>query len=179
MNISNNISLELINEAHAAIIFEMIDLNRTYLREWLTFVDNMTEMSAAKKWVDGCILRYNERIEKAFVIKFNNEYVGRVGLYNIDKTNKSAEIGYWLVENVQGRGIMKECVEAMLDLGFNTLALNKIEIKCAEGNLKSQKLPLGLNFKYEGMIPNGEWLNGKYVNLKVYTLLSTYYFAKK
>jgi ribosomal-protein-serine acetyltransferase len=59
----------------------------------------------------------------------------------------------------------------MLDYGFKDLGLNRIEIKCAVENLKSARVPEKLNFTKEGILRQAELLNGKFVDLYLFSLL--------
>jgi ribosomal-protein-serine acetyltransferase len=59
----------------------------------------------------------------------------------------------------------------MLEYAFSRLMLNKVEIRCATGNLKSCAIPQRLGFKQEGIIRQGEWLYDHFVDLNLYGLL--------
>ena len=64
----------------------------------------------------------------------------------------------------------KACRE-FVDYAFNTLELNRVEIRCAEDNLKSRAIPERLGFTKEGIIRDGELLNHGYVDSVVYGIL--------
>jgi ribosomal-protein-serine acetyltransferase len=49
--------------------------------------------------------------------------------------------------------------------------MNKIQIKCGVENTRSCNIPKQLNFTYEGIEREGEWLRNRYQDLKVYSLL--------
>ena len=54
------------------------------------------------------------------------------------------------------------------------LKLNRIQIKCANGNNASKNIPKRLGFVYEGLERNGELLSdGKYVDLETYSKLKS------
>jgi ribosomal-protein-serine acetyltransferase len=48
IEIDENILLELIHQKHAQPIFDLVDKNRLYLREWLSFVDRMQTLDLLK-----------------------------------------------------------------------------------------------------------------------------------
>lgn len=173
IKINRNIKLELIGEKHAQQIFEMIDKNRICLREWLSFVDKMQTIEFAENFVKGTMQRNNNGIEYAFVIFEDDQAIGRIGVYKIDPQNKIGEIGYWLVENAQGKGIILQSCKTIIDFCFKELELNRIEIKCGTGNLKSKIIPEKLNFTYEGIVRQGEFLNNNFIDLAIYSLLKS------
>jgi len=48
------------------------------------------------------------------------------------------------------------------------LKLNKVEIRCATGNTRSCAIPQRLDFKFEGVVKQGEWLYDHFVDLFLY-----------
>ena len=169
--VTENISIKLINQSHAEALFNMVDANRNYLRQWLTFVDNMTSVQFAQNFINGTMQRNNAKVEYAFVIFYNKIMAGRIGVYKIDNQNKIGEIGYWLVNHAQGKGIIVSACKTIINFCFNTIGLNRIEIKCATNNIKSKQVPLKLNFNHESIIKQGELLNGDFVDLDLFALL--------
>lgn len=165
--------IELINETHAHAIFEMVDRNRIHLRAWLPFVDKMQSIEFAENFVKGTIQRNKAGVEHAFVIFENNQAIGRIGIYKIDHQNRIGEIGYWIVESSQGKGIITKVCKAIIAFCFNDLDLNRIEIKCATGNLRSKAIPEKLGFSKEGVIRQGEFVHGEFIDLSLYSLLKS------
>jgi ribosomal-protein-serine acetyltransferase len=169
--INADIVLEPIDQKHAQELFELVVENRNHLREWLPWVDNMQDVAFIQNFISGSNQRNKEGNEYAFVIIGNNKIVGRIGVYKIDNQNKIGEIGYWVMQGLQGRGIIAGCTKAIIDHCFQHLQLNRIEIKCATENSKSQKIPERLGFKFEGTIRQGEWVHKRFVDLKLYSVL--------
>lgn len=79
-----------------------------------------------------------------------------MGFNKINRNNGSAEIGYWLSEDYQGKGIMTECVRTLADFGFESLKLSKIEIRCRAENARSVNIPKRLGFKRVEKTASGE-----------------------
>ena len=171
ISIDENIRLELIDEKHSQPIFDIVNKNRKHLREWLPFVDRMQTIEFAENFVKGTMQRNKDGIELAFVIIENDKVIGRIGIYKIDYQNKIGEIGYWLAENSQGKGIIHKSIRTIIDFCFADLKLNRIEIKCATENIRSMNIPEKFNFTKEGVIRQGELLYDKYVDLILYSLL--------
>jgi len=97
--------------------------------------------------------------------------VGNIGLHDISRYKSSGMIGYWLAENAQGKGIMTDCVRAMLDFGFFGQNLNRIYIHAAVPNHKSCAIPERLGFVREGTLQDGECLYGRYFDMALYGML--------
>ncbi|HEU4788634.1 MAG TPA: GNAT family protein [Flavobacterium sp.] len=173
ITIDNRLKLELITESHAQPIFEMVDANRAHLRPWLPFVDRMQTVEFADNFVKGTMQRNKEGNEYAFVIFENEKVIGRIGVYKIDSQNRIGEIGYWIVEGFQGKGIVARSCQAIIDFCFLDLELNRIEIKCGTENFKSKTIPEKLNFAKEGVIRQGELLYDTFIDLNLYSLLKS------
>ena len=67
---------------------------------------------------------------------------------------------------------MTRVARALTDYAMNELKLNKVEIRCASGNLKSRSIPERLGFVQEGTIRQAEWLYDHYVDHIVYGVLA-------
>lgn len=74
--------------------------------------------------------------------------------------------------------MVKSC-KRLITYGFEELGLNRIEIKAAVENLKSQAIPEKLNFKKEGILRQAEFVNEKFLDLTLYSLLKEEYLAAK
>jgi ribosomal-protein-serine acetyltransferase len=169
--VNNNISLELLQASHAASLFSLIDSNRQYLRQHLGFLDNMLHVEDVQNFINGCKNRNALGIEYAYLVFADNEPIGRVGLYKIDATNKTSEIGYWLAENEQGKGIITKSCSAIINFAFNVLALQRIELRCGINNLQSMAIANKLGFTKEGTLLQAENLYGNFIDLHLFSLL--------
>lgn len=62
------------------------------------------------------------------------------------------EIGCELSPVYWGQGYMREALELMLDFGFGTMGLNRIEALCHPGNARAAGLFRALGFSQEGLL---------------------------
>lgn len=169
--VDNTISLEVLEEIHAESLFNLVNGNRAYLREWLPWVDQMQTVANFAYYISDTKKRAAANTDFGYAIIIEKNIVGRIGLHHINQQNKTGEIGYWLAGGQQGRGIVTRCCKAIINHGFNELGLNRIEIKCATGNAKSRAIAEKLQFKQEGVLRQAELLNGKFIDLLLYAML--------
>ncbi|NQW43213.1 MAG: GNAT family N-acetyltransferase [Bacteroidetes bacterium] len=113
----------------------------------MPWIEKMQAVEFISNFVKGYQIINAEGVEYAFVIIENGSMFCRIGIYKIDQQNKIGKIGYWVGENFQRRGITTLSCKALVDFCFKILKLNRIEIKYAVDNIKSQAIPLRLNFK--------------------------------
>lgn len=167
-----NTVLKPLSTDDIASIFKTIDSQREYLREWLPFVDYTFQESDTRGFVESVLAGVNEQ----FSIYHEDRFVGLIGFKDSDFTNKKVEIGYWLSQYEQGKGIVTCAVKELLKYGFETLGFNRVQIRVAVANTKSRRIPERLGFTLEGIERDGELLvDNKYTDLATYSLLKREY----
>jgi ribosomal-protein-serine acetyltransferase len=165
------ISLEFLEEIHAESLLNLVNANRHYLRAWLPWVDQMQTVANFAYYISDTKKRAAEKTDFGYAIIIEKNIVGRIGLHHINQQHRIAEIGYWLADGLQGRGIISKSCKAIINHAFKELGLNRIEIKCGAGNDKSRAVAEKLQFKQEGILRQAELLNGKFIDLYLYAML--------
>lgn len=149
-------------------IFNTLDAEREYMREWLPFVDTTRGVEDTANFVNHVL----ETEDSQFTICYKDQFVGLIGFKSTDEDNKKTEIGYWLSQYAQGKGIMVQSVFKLLEYAFNVLDMNRVQVKVAVGNHKSRRIPERLGFALEGIERDGELLvDGVFTDIAVYSLL--------
>lgn len=171
LTIDDHISLELTAPKHASGLFDTVDNNREHLSRFLPWVGNMQSVENFKTYIEYCELQYQQKTDVSFVIMVNNKTAGRIGMHHMQLQNKSGAIGYWLAKEFEGRGIVTRACKTIIRYGFEELALNRIEIKAAENNIRSQAIPEKLHFKKEGILREAEWVNNEFLDIVLYSML--------
>ena len=171
LSIDNDSELELISQSHADELFDLIEDNREYLREWLPWLDNNRYLQNTIDYIKISQFQYERNETVQFVLLYKGKIAGVIGFHRIDWMNRSTSIGYWIGERYQGSGLVTKSCASVLDYSFGTMGLHRIEIRCATENLKSQAIPKRLGFKEEGLIRQAEWLYDHYVDHIVYGML--------
>lgn len=171
IEIDEKLSLREIQVTDAPAIFDIIDLNREYLRQWLPFVDSAKKVENIEGFIKNILGHPYETRELTYVIIYENVIVGLIGFVRSDKANKRTEIGYWLAEDCQGNGIVTTACQTLVDAAFRVLNVNRVQIKVARENEKSRKIPQRLGFVLEGVERQGEWVNDRFHDLELYSLL--------
>lgn len=171
--VNNEITLKEIGEEEIRPIFETINTEREYLGEWLPFVDYTLEMKDTQNFIES--LTVNETKDLTFAIYFNEKFVGLVGLKDPDYDNKKVEIGYWISEKYQHLGIVTLSCKRLIQHAFEDLGFNRIQLRAATQNIKSQKVAERLGFSREGIEREGELHKRGFVDLVVFALLKREY----
>lgn len=157
--INKNISLKLFEITDAEELLNLINSNRSYLREWLGWIDSTKDISDTKSFIKDSKEQFASNNGFQAGIWFDQKLIGVIGFVDIDWEDKKTEIGYWLDRDYQGNGIITKSCEALINYAFHRLKLNKVEIHCAEKNKKSQAVPKRLGFTKEGVIREAQCLS--------------------
>ena len=167
--VSNQIRLKEIGMDDVDKIFHIIDSEREYLAEWLPFVNETRKLADTMTFVKNYVEA--ESKEPTFAIHFKNQLVGLIGMKDTDLDNQKTEIGYWLSEKYQHIGIVTRSAEVLINFIFDELNINRIQLKAATGNFKSQRVAERLGFIREGIERDGELHERGFVDLVVFGLL--------
>jgi ribosomal-protein-alanine N-acetyltransferase len=101
----------------------------------------------------------------------NKIFYGAGGLNSLNKVHKKAEIGFWLLPEFWGKGIMTEALPLIYNYGFNNLGLHRIEGIVETENSNCKKAMAKLDFVHEGTMNECEIKNGKFISLDIYARL--------
>lgn len=152
-------------------IFAVVCRNREHLARWLPWVESTRAVEDTRRFLEQVSANRAEGKTAAYSLRVQGALAGLIGLHDIDEANGTAQIGYWLAADHEGRGRMTQAVRALLGMAFDGLGLERIEIRCAAGNLRSQAIPSRLGFTYEGVLRSAQRLPGGRVDIRVYSLL--------
>lgn len=172
ISIDDNIRLELIAQHHAQPLFTAINNSRQHLATFLPWVHKMNTVQDFSNYISHCIRLYQQQHEVSFAIVADDVPVGRIGLHHLNSQNKTGSIGYWLSQNAEGKGIVLQSCKKLITYGFEQVGLHRIEIKTATNNVRSQAIPVKLNFKKEGLLREAELVNSEFLDLYLYAMLS-------
>ncbi len=110
------------------------------------------------------------------VLKSSNETIGRCGYHNWYKDHHRAEVGYALnKEEHKRKGYMSEALNVILEYGFNSLNLNRIEACISPANIASQSLIKKHGFTREGYLRQHFIRNAEIQDSLIFSLLKEEY----
>ena len=142
---TERLSLRMITPNDAQDIFEIrsnLKINQFLHRnppkdsfEALEFILNIKRKSANKEIIFWGISLQN-----------NPKLIGTICLWKFSEDRKTAELGYELLPEYEGKGMMSEAVNFVLNYGFQDLKLDRIEAFTNKNNSDSIKLLQNLKF---------------------------------
>jgi RimJ/RimL family protein N-acetyltransferase len=113
-----------------------------------------------------------DEISFALVVPDDDTAVlGGASLYGIDRAERRATVGYWLVEHARGRGIASRAVRLLAGWGFAQLGMARLELTCAPENAASQAVAERCGFTREGVLRSHMVFKGARRDTVMYSLL--------
>jgi [ribosomal protein S5]-alanine N-acetyltransferase len=91
-------------------------------------------------------IQHNRSIYWAITLTETKAFAGSIGLFNFSVDNHTCEIGFELLTNYQGQGIMKDAAESVIRYAFRQLGVEIIEARTHSENRQSIKLLERLGF---------------------------------
>jgi ribosomal-protein-serine acetyltransferase len=167
-----SLEMRLWEEHHADELFTVVEANRYHLRTWLTWADRTAGPDDTRAFIRKALEQFARHDGFHAGIWLDGRIIGGIGLHAINWNNRKTEIGYWLAESAQGRGVMTRSCRAVVSHLISELRLNRVEIRCATENLRSRAVPRRLGFREEGVLRQAELLYDRYVDHAVYSMLA-------
>lgn len=128
--------------------------SRVFLEPWEpTWRESDFTPAAFRQRVRRCraLARADEAYRYFIFGRQDNVLVGGVSLFNVRRGDAdAASLGYWIGQPFARQGFMTEAVRAILDHGFGTLRLHRIEAACLPHNEASMRLLARCGFEREG-----------------------------
>ncbi|MFH1822459.1 MAG: GNAT family protein [Patescibacteria group bacterium] len=125
--------------------------------------DEMGQKTKLKKEKEWFANYQKAKNKKFFTICDNSKPIGFMGLSNISKPNKNADLFIAIGEdNYRGKGIGKISMEWIIDYGFNKLKLHKINLGVIKDNILAVNLYKSLGFIIEGNMKDEVFYDGKF-----------------
>jgi len=171
--IDDDTKLSLFELRHADELNALITQNYEHIREWSAWLkDEERPIEKTQDFIKRNLTQFAENKGFGIFIWHKGEIAGQIEYNYFDWDNRKTELGYWLGESFQGKGLVTKACRALIDYAFNELKLNRIEMRCGAENKKSRKIPEKLGFREEGIVRQAGWLHDHFVDYVIYAMLA-------
>ncbi len=135
--------------------------------------DTHANMRDSRQFLRAAIRQYRRGQPASFAIelKASGRMIGTIGFMWINVEYKSAEVGYSLSREYWNQGITTEALRQVVDFGFQTLRLNRIEAQHETDNPASGRVMVHAGMQYEGRLRQRLKNKGRYVDVDLYAIL--------
>lgn len=168
IRVSDTLGLYQPHLALATELYELVEADRAHLHPFLPWVQNVRSEEAARKLLRSNV-SYNKKNHRLMLyIIERDELLGAVGLVNIYRADRKAELGYWLRSDRQGEGIITRCAGRLMHHAYMLLQFNRLFVQIAASNVASRAVAARLGFQLEGKLRSATFLHGAFHPVCIY-----------
>ena len=135
-----------------------------------------------EQWYQDTLTHRVEEQPLAIEVKTDGGWklVGDVGLMNLDQRIRSAEIGIFIGDkSCWDKGYGTEALQMILDFGFGSVNLNRIYLRVFETNPRGIHCYEKVGFQHEGRMRQAYYLDGKYIDVLLMSILKSEWMEQK
>jgi ribosomal-protein-serine acetyltransferase len=135
-------------EMHAAALESVAEVYR-----WMAWCHERYSLDEARQW----IAVQEELAKQGMAYEFAifdeaGRFLGGCGINQISKANRFANLGYWVRTSAMGRGVAPAAARLVAEYAFRAADLIRLEVVCAMGNARSQRVAEKLGAVREGVL---------------------------
>ncbi|KEO81895.1 GNAT family N-acetyltransferase [Tumebacillus flagellatus] len=141
-------------------------------------LDLFTSVEQAKELIQRHLdaLAQGRKIRWAIVPKEptdggSERMIGTIGFHTWDQEDFKCEVGCEIARAYWSQGVISEVIQPVLAYGFHHMELNRVEAQFNPLNTGSRRVLEKAGFQREGVLRDYAYLNGKFLDVEVYSLL--------
>lgn len=135
-------------------LFEAASSSIAEMHPWMPWCHPEYTREESRAWLTHSEEQWRNGIEFPFAIidAASGRYLGGVGINQISRLNRFANLGYWVRTDATGRGVATRATLLTARFGFEELGLNRIEILASVENLASRRVAERSGATREGVL---------------------------
>src|SRR6266480_2984358 len=177
IQVNEETQLRLLEERHVEEYFALIERNQEHLHEWIAVEAYEGSVETLRAYVKQRLLQFVNGEGYHLGIWYQDALVGVLD-YRLNGRSRSVELGYWLDEAMQGKGIVTQACRTMVRHAFEEHRVHKVVISCATDNPRSRAVAERLGFLQEGILRQVVRLHDRSVDGVFYGLLVDEWHAR-
>ncbi|CAD5107794.1 GNAT family N-acetyltransferase [Zestomonas carbonaria] len=155
-------------EAFAQAVNESVDS----VSPWLPWCHAGYMPAEALQWFSLCERSLAEQTAYELgIFSTTGEFLGGIGLNHISRECNLCNLGYWVRQSQQGKGIAPRATRLLADFGLTVLGLTRIEIVAAVDNEPSRAVARKVGATFEGVARNRLFIQGRPVDAAIHALI--------
>lgn len=141
--------------------------------QWMSWCNSNYSNQDALNWFQHCRVAFRTGSAHEFGVfsAETDEFLGGVGLNSINHEHLFCNLGYWVRQSAQRRGVSLRSVRALAPYAFKTLGMQRVEIVTASGNTPSEGVARKSGAQFECVARNRLQLHGVALSASVFSLL--------
>lgn len=133
----------------------------------------MKDQEDAIQWTNERIMDLENNVGVNWVIRRvkGGDLMGTIGFWRYDASRFRAEIGYSLLPQYHGLGIMSRCIKCVLPFAFEKMNMHSIGAEIDPNNEASRKVLEKAGFRKEAHFTEDFHFKGEFSDSAVYSIL--------
>lgn len=131
------------------------------------FSEGIPTLAKEVAWIRSILRRMKNKEEFVFSV-FNcdcKQFIGTVGLHEIDWQNKNARVGIMIAnEEFRGHGFAQEILVTLQNWAFDALKLNKVFMNFRADNEKMHRIAEELGYREVGTLRQEYFWKGRFLD---------------
>lgn len=107
--------------------------------------------------------------------KTSGRVIGTIDFIKVSFEQQQAELGYALSREYWGKGLMPEAAARLVQYGFETLGLERIQARCFVANDGSARVMEKIGMTFEGVSRSALYVKERFWDLKIYAITRSDY----
>jgi ribosomal-protein-serine acetyltransferase len=171
--IDHDLCIRPFAEGDVAAFVEAVHESVKTVGVWMPWCVATYSEADARLWFAQCLanLRANTAYDLGIFSSTGAELYGGISINQINVNHKMGNIGYWVRQSHQGKGIATRAVRCIAGYGFSQLKLTRLEIVAAEKNLPSRAVAQKVGAVLECIAPNRLVVKQRAIAAAVYSML--------
>jgi ribosomal-protein-serine acetyltransferase len=170
--INEHLSLRLPHQKDWEELLELVLANRAHLQKEMHWVTDDYGPTDAQNGIQRGLQAYADQKGLKLFIVYDTKIIWIISLMGIDKENRNAEVGYWIGEQYQGKGLMTLALQAIIDIAFKELKLVRLGLRVSDRNIGSARVAEKCGFTYEWLIKKDYLLKWVFEDSLLYGLIN-------
>ena len=170
LDVDEELQLSSVQESYAPVYVSLAEENYDYLAKWLVWPIHVKTEKDFDDFIARCKRDYQSGDAITFGVIFTGKFIGNIAYKYINNELKKVEIGYWIAEDCQGKGIISRACARLVEYAFTDLDMSKVEMCVASDNKPSLAVCERLGMTLEGVITNAEFVQGRMLDHAIYGL---------
>ncbi len=154
-------------------LFDAVNNSRQHLGPWLSWVAKTTRAEHSLEFIQLAQHQRHTQQALALGIFYDGQIIGGIGMHEWAQDTGRAQVGYWLIKEFEGKGVITRSLTAVVEHLFKVIGLNKVELHYVPANKRSAKVAERLGFRLEGVIRQSTMRNGMPEDIVVTGLLKS------
>jgi ribosomal-protein-serine acetyltransferase len=139
---------------------------------WLPWCHPQYSLDEAAAWASSREELARRAFEYHFVIADDRDrFLGGCGINQISPVHRFGNLGYWVRSSATGRGVAASAVALVARFAFLNTDLIRLEIACAVGNHRSQRVAEKAGAQREGVLRDRLLIHGTPHDAVMYSIL--------